>query len=444
MVTYTNVLPDIPRLYTAIAEWGACVLFILLLPRRFPVLRLTVISGAALLLQCLLLVLTGEMKTFYLWIFIMIVAAFLMAVFLFQCCRVNWWEALYCALQAFVLAEFTTSLSWQIYCFYFYSSVSVVKGFPLFLLFCAIIYPVYWWMLHRRNKTETGMDIYTRDVISVLFITVLTFFVSNLSYIPSYFSFVTPFTTGSGETIATLRTMMDLGGVAMMYAHYVTRCEMHDREELKMMDGILESQYQQYQQSKESIELVNYKYHDLKHQIEILRMESDPQKREKYLNEMEEDIRQFEVQNKTGNKVLDTLLTGKSITCQRHQIAINCVADGKLLDFIDTMDLCAILGNALDNAIECEMKISDPEKRLIHVAIFSQKNFVIMWFENYFDGELSMNGDMPVTTKDESGFHGYGVKSIRHTAKKYNGAASISVKDGWFELKILIPMPTEG
>ncbi|MCD8104219.1 MAG: ATP-binding protein [Lachnospiraceae bacterium] len=440
-MTITNELPDIPRLYTAIAQWGACLIFIFLFPKRFRAVRLAVNGVVALALQCLLLTLTGSIKIYYLWIFFMAAAAGLMVLYLYGSCRVSWWEAFYCALQAFVLAEFVASLSWQVYCFYFYSTLSVAGGFPLFLLFCVLIYVFYWWMLHRWHKSGTVLEIRARDVWAGLFISLLTFLVSNLSYVTYYFPLVTPFTAGSGESVATLRTMMDLGGVAMMYAHYVMLCEMHDHEELKIMEGILESQYQQYQQSKESIELVHFKYHDLKHQIELLRLEPDPQKREEYLEGMEEEIRQFEAQNKTGNKVLDTMLTGKTITCQKHQIVLNCVADGSLLNFMDVMDLCSILGNALDNAIEYELKVPDPEKRLIHVAIFSQKNFLIMRFENYFEGELDMSGDVPATTKEENkGFHGYGIKSIRHTVKKYNGAVNVAVKDNWFELKILIPM----
>lgn len=77
---------------------------------------------------------------------------------------------------------------------------------------------------------------------------------------------------------------------------------------------------------------------------------------------MEDEIRQYEAQNKTGNKVLDTVLTSKSLYCAKHGITFTCVADGTLLDFMDIMDICSIFGNALDNAIECELKIADKEK----------------------------------------------------------------------------------
>ena len=111
---------------------------------------------------------------------------------------------------------------------------------------------------------------------------------------------------------------------------------------------------------------------------------------------------------------------------------------------MDIMDICTILGNALDNAIECEKKIQEKEKRLIDVAIFSKKDFLIMRFENYFDGELKFSeGNLKTTKTKRSELHGYGIKSIKHAVKKYGGAVNINVEENWFELKVLIPIPSK-
>ena len=104
------------------------------------------------------------------------------------------------------------------------------------------------------------------------------------------------------------------------------------------------------------------------------------------------------------------------------------------------MDISSIFGNALDNAIECELKIPDKEKRLIHVSAYSQKNFLIIRFENYFEGEIDLGHDLPATTKNDPQFHGYGLKSLRYTVMKYGGAVDVSTQEQWFILKIVIPM----
>ena len=233
---------------------------------------------------------------------------------------------------------------------------------------------------------------------------------------------------------------MDIAGVAMLYAHFVLCCENKIRLELESVQNVLQNQYLQYKQSKESIDLINYKYHDLKHQIEVLRKEQDPEKRNAFLNKMEDEIKQYELQNKTGNSVLDTVLTSKSMYCDKHGITLTSVVDGQLLGFMETMDICSIFGNALDNAIESVIEIEDKEKRLIHLTISQQKSFLMIRVENYFEGNLEYEKGQLESTKKNKAFHGYGIKSIRYTVNKYDGAVDINTEDHWFNLCILIPL----
>lgn len=342
---------------------------------------------------------------------------------------------MYAGFQAFVVAEFAASLEWQIFLYFrgeitfFYEEILI-----LFLVY-GFIYIGMWRGLHIYCATDRALGITWKELFITFLITIVVFAMSNLSFL----KIETPFSS-YGDTIGLIRTIMDFAGVAMLYAYHVQRQEIRMRRDFDAMQNIFRNQYQQYQQSKESINLINRKYHDLKHQIAVLRMEDDPEKRNAFLNRMEEEIHQYEIENKTGNKVVDTILASKNALCKKFKISFNYVVDGSLLDFMDVMDICSILGNALDNAIECEQKIEGDEKRLIYMAVFSQKNFVILRFENYFEGELIIQEGTPVTTKKkEAGYHGYGIKSIQHVVNKYGGAVSFGKVDNWFELKILIP-----
>lgn len=169
--------------------------------------------------------------------------------------------------------------------------------------------------------------------------------------------------------------------------------------ELDAIQNIFHAQYTQYRQSKESIEIINHKYHDLKHQINILRSESNPEKKEAYLDELENGIKDYESMLKTGNGVLDTLLPNASLKCSRHDITFTCVADGSLLNDLYVMDICTIWGNALDNAIEYEVLIEDKEKRLIHVTVSKMNEFVLIRVENYLQDKITFAGDLPKSTK---------------------------------------------
>ena len=122
---------------------------------------------------------------------------------------------------------------------------------------------------------------------------------------------------------------------------------------MNTLQNILEMQYKNYQLSQENIELINHKYHEShKHQITLLKMEANTEKSTQYLEQMEKEIRSYEAQNKTGNKVLDAVLMTKSLYCQSKGIGLTCVADGSLLDGMAEMDISALFGNMLDNAIE--------------------------------------------------------------------------------------------
>lgn len=435
-----NVVPDIPRLYTALAEWSACLVFVVLLQRRYDLKRTVGIAAAALVIQSVFLVVTREVRLVF-WLPCMILAVLFMMKFIGVSCCISRLEAAYFGIQAFVTAEFAASLEWQISCF-FWKEDMPSTGVQILLL-CSVfglVNLVMWRMLKEHLPREGRLGLGRKEFISSLIIGTSVFAVSNLSFVTRN----TPFSGQYAFEIANIRTLVTLGGIAMLYAHLVQCCETKVRRELEAVQNVLRNQYQQYKQSRESIDLINYKYHDLKHQIAVLRSEEDPEKRNAFLNKMEDEIRQYELQNKTGNKVLDTVLTSKSLYCAKHGITLTSVADGTLLEFMDTMDICSIFGNALDNAIECELKIPDKEKRLIHVTVTQQKNFLMMRFENYYEGQLTGKEGRFSTTKKEKQYHGYGLKSIRYTANKYEGAVDIATENNWFDLKVLIPLPKGG
>lgn len=212
------------------------------------------------------------------------------------------------------------------------------------------------------------------------------------------------------------------------------------REELAIMNLLWKNKQEQYELSRENINLINQKSHDLKHQIQALR-KLNKEEFDKYLDDMEDTVHIYEKIVKTGNDVFDTILTEKSLYCKDRGIQVTCVADGSQMDFIETIDLYAILGNAIDNAIEAVSKFEEVEKRQIDVMIHRQQNFLVMNFVNPVQEKLVFKDDFPVTTKGDKKFHGFGLRSIYHFVKKYDGYLNIKEEDGCFSLKIMIPIP---
>lgn len=432
---------DIPRFYTALAEWTACGIYLILLSgkRRFSKVGTMVISGAALMIQSLFLILTGSLPTIF-WIPCMILAVGFMYFYLMGVCRVRALEAGYCCTRAFLLAEFAASLEWQLHTYLIHVGAAPWSlGVFLLPAVYGVVFAGAYFLEKAIFSEEYMVQLTIREFISAAGVVVVAFSFSNLSFIAEN----TPFTSSFSKDIFNIRTLVDLGGVAVLYAFQSRIGEYIAEREKAAIDAVLKSQYEQYRNYQDSMELIHMKYHDLKHQIAGLRAETDVEKRKEWLDAMEQELEAGALLMKTGNSVLDTILGAKILYARGKGIRITCVADGTLLNFIHVTDICTIFGNALDNAVESVILLENPQMRLIHVTVSAQRSFVFIQVSNYCEQEIQREiGQMPATTKSDKKNHGYGLKSIRYSVEKYGGSVAIDLRENWFELRILIPQDT--
>lgn len=212
------------------------------------------------------------------------------------------------------------------------------------------------------------------------------------------------------------------------------------RKELETIQLLWHQQKGQYQLSKETIELINHKCHDLKHQVQAIRAVKDEKERETYLEKIEKSVQIYSAIVRTGNEILDTILTEKSLICENSGIHISCVADGSLLAFMNPVDLYTLFGNALDNAIEAVRKLESKEKRVIDIMLYERQRFLMLQIVNPMCGEVKFEDGLPLTTKAKNGYHGYGMKSMLHTIQKYEGHLTTEVKNGCFYFNVMLPL----
>ena len=396
------------------------------------------LAGAALLagLVTFMTLTNGAQGGYFVTVMATVVAAIYAAVFFTV--RDARHAGFYCA-KAFIYGEFSASLCWQVY-YYMALKWERLQGLgpqiaAMCVLFAAILGAVY--LLERSLYGDLPEpDVTRRDLIVIVLMALSVYIVSNLGYLDPGGLFSGSF----ARDVFAIRTLADLCGVAMIYAFHSQLIEVQLRLEKEALQNIMQLQYQAYQISRENIEMVNEKYHDLKHQIALLRAQGTSEKSEAYLQRMEQEIRSYEAQNRTGNPVLDAILTNKSQYCRNHGIELKFIADGKLLDFMDDMELSALFGNMLDNAIEGVERVADPEKRLIRLYVAGEKQFLRIRMENYCEEKIRFQDGMPVTTKRDAKNHGFGMKSMQRTVSRYGGSMLASLENNWFELKILIPM----
>lgn len=204
----------------------------------------------------------------------------------------------------------------------------------------------------------------------------------------------------------------------------------------ELIEYMFEQKKTQYKYSRDAIDLINTKYHDLKHQINALRsMEQGD--REKVLSNIENGIRVYDGIIKTGNESLDVVLSEYSLRCLEHKIKFSYSAKAELLDGIESVDIYSLFGNALDNAVKC-LSEEPEEKRILSVTVSPRNKMVYIGIENYCSGKVEFKNGLPVT-KQDTRYHGYGTKSIEVIVKKYGGNLRMSVDNDTFTVGIVFP-----
>lgn len=309
--------------------------------------------------------------------------------------------------------------------------LSDIEGYIVVVLFfafhCLICERTIMRWIPEVGKKHIG----PRQLISAMLLGALF---EIMAYMPEIYSF------SEGITSWLVVFLLQIVCVFILYLQNELFRKSAMRQELAMMELLLRKEKEQYLLARENIAIINQKCHDLKHQIRAIR-KSDEADKSRYLKEVEQSIRIYEAIVKTGNEVLDTILTEKSLYCEEREITVSCVTDGQLLEFVNVIDLYSLLGNALDNAIEAVERLKEPEKRQIDVLIYQQQNFVVVNIVNPLEENLVFEEELPITTKEDKNLHGFGMRSMKYILKKYEGFLSVSQEDGYFSLKMLIPMP---
>jgi hypothetical protein len=302
----------------------------------------------------------------------------------------------------------------------------------ILILFYSLIYLIVRFTLARKMPTKGSYDIGPRQLSSAAALMVV--------FEILYFSVINSSLRGQEDKLWLPIVSAQCYCITILYLQTELFKKSAIEKELFTMNLLWQQKKSQYDLAKENIDLINRKCHDLKHQIAAIRGVADEESKEKYLSEVEASVHFYEAIVKTGNEVLDTILTDKSLYCEANGIKINCVVDGSKLSFMDPVDLYTVLGNAIDNAIESVSDFKEPEKRLIDISIYNRQKFLVMSISNPVEGEIKFRDGLPISIKPNNGYHGFGLMSIKHNVKKYEGYMNVDVENHCFVLKILIPL----
>lgn len=211
-------------------------------------------------------------------------------------------------------------------------------------------------------------------------------------------------------------------------------------DEYVLLTQLQQKERERFRLSKEYIDAINLKSHDMKHLIYGLRNASAGEL-DGELARIEEVLDEYGVTAHTGNAALDVVLTEKGRYCVKRGISLASSADGALISFMEPTDIYSMIGNLLDNAIEAAEKLDDVEKKTISLFVRKECGVVHIRTENYYKDAVSFVNGLPVTGKNDRVNHGFGTKSIRLTATKYQGYVNFTAADGVFVADVLLLLP---
>lgn len=345
---------------------------------------------------------------------------------MFRCRMIT---ALYCVTAAYCL-EHIAQRGHAIIC----SLLGIWDGWQEKMILYAMIALVFLagYFLALRGRTFREEDMQGRDSVPVVlaFFVILADIFLSLTMIDFYFL------TGSETLLICTHLMSIMISVLALIVSVSRFRESAARREQLMIRQLLDKEQERYQREKAVTEIINRKCHDLKYYLEGL---TERVSREE-LREIREAVEIYESDFHTGNSTLDVVLANKNLLCQSKNIEFTCIADGKILAFMEEQDIYALFGNLLDNAIEAAKKLTDPEKRVISMTVTEKNGLGFIHTENYYQDEIIFVDGIPKTTKQDRQYHGYGTQSIRYLAEKYGGDMQMQAEQDIFVVDVMIPV----
>ena len=176
--------------------------------------------------------------------------------------------------------------------------------------------------------------------------------------------------------------------------------------------------------------------HDYRHHIQTMKVHAsngEYAEIDKYLDMLDEDLTHVETVIRTGNRMADAILNSKLSLAMEKQIRVKAEAQIPVSLTISELDLCTVISNLLDNAIDACMELP-VEERLIRIYMEMKGNYLYFSIINTAGGKKK---ERFFSTKGDG--HGFGISRIDAIVKKYGGYVKRASEDESFSTEVLLP-----
>ncbi len=203
-------------------------------------------------------------------------------------------------------------------------------------------------------------------------------------------------------------------------------------------DKILRTQREEVQNIYKTMRGWRHDYHNHMQKIKAHLALNQVEECKEYLDLLEQDLDAIDIAIRTGNTNVDAILSSKLSVAAGKEIDINCKANVPKELVVGDVDLCVIIGNLIDNAVESCEKIKDGQPRFLRVYIGTFKQQLYISVTNSTNQTIRKKSWELISGK--SGNHGHGLRRIDTIVGKYDGYINRKNEPGAFATEVMLPL----
>jgi len=223
----------------------------------------------------------------------------------------------------------------------------------------------------------------------------------------------------TNQLLLSVISLVLLGATAFLLITYRRRMEI-DNEHIRMKSEFdrLQTEKAYYDiLERQNQQLMIYAHDTKKHLAAIQNLSTDPDIND-YIEKLSAQLRNYTDNCHSGNKILDVIINKYATECDLRGVAFDFDVRSCNLNQVEDIDLVSILGNLLDNALTAA---EGSEQKYISLETTTRNSYCVVIISNSCDREPASHEAHLITTKEDKRLHGFGIKSVRKTLKKYQG-----------------------
>ena len=303
----------------------------------------------------------------------------------------------------------------------------------LWLCFKTVVILAVYYVLLRPNLKRSSID---ASDVRVCVVSVVNLSICMILNIVKGYGFGAALNSFTTDVVCTAYALFGCFLCLFLQTGYFANRSLEESN--LILDRLLMEEAKKHTLNKETVDLVNMKCHDLKYQLRRLEEEPEGSRQAIY-----EEIRQtFDIYDslvKTENDVLDSVIMSIYPICIKQHVKFTYIVDGAALQWLSAPDIASLFGNLLDNALESVGK-EEEHKRLISLNVRREREMLLIHIHNQCSAAPTFKDGLPVTTKGDTRYHGYGMRSVRYLVDKYRGEMRAAWENGVFSVDLLLPM----